>query len=130
MKYSLLLLPTALCASLISCTNPASSDDIYDTGDPYGVADYGDPYTPSADVNPSYDIPLYEDTTPASTPSSRPSTPSRPATSAAKVHTIVRGDTLWGLSKKYNVPVASIKRANNMTSDTVVLGRKLTIPAN
>jgi LysM repeat protein len=32
------------------------------------------------------------------------------------------------LSKKYNVPMDSIKQANRMTNDIVVLGRKMVIP--
>ncbi|MBC7979331.1 MAG: LysM peptidoglycan-binding domain-containing protein, partial [Armatimonadetes bacterium] len=48
----------------------------------------------------------------------------------ARVHTVVKGDSLWVISKKYNVPIDAIKAANAMTKDTVVLGTKLQIPAN
>lgn len=51
-----------------------------------------------------------------------------PANGAAILHTVVAGDTLSGLSAKYRVPVASIKAANRMTNDVVVLGRKMVIP--
>lgn len=51
-----------------------------------------------------------------------------PANGAAIIHTVVKGDTLSGISSKYKVPVASIKQANRMTNDTVVLGRKMVIP--
>ena len=52
-----------------------------------------------------------------------------PAPAGATVHTVVAGDSLTKISYKYHVPVASIKAANHMTNDTVVLGKKLQIPA-
>ncbi|OWM78726.1 uncharacterized protein LOC116195606 [Punica granatum] len=41
---------------------------------------------------------------------------------------IAKGDTLWGLSQKYGVPVDAIKEANGLTGDTIYAGRKLIIP--
>ncbi|KAL1560603.1 putative endopeptidase p60 [Salvia divinorum] len=41
---------------------------------------------------------------------------------------IVKGDTLWGLSRKYGVPIQEIKEANGLTSDTIYAGKKLVIP--
>ncbi|RKQ30774.1 LysM peptidoglycan-binding domain-containing protein [Oceanobacillus halophilus] len=38
------------------------------------------------------------------------------------------GDTLYSIAKKYNSSVANIKRANNLTSDTVKLNQPLIIP--
>ena len=45
------------------------------------------------------------------------------------MHIVVAHDTLGGIAKHYKVPIASIKKANNMTNDTVILGKKLIIPA-
>jgi len=114
-----------LVASLAVSCAPQSGDD-YDVSNPYSAPDYvdedGSPYQPN-DVNPTYDAPaVYEDTTPAY------SEPSQPA-AQPKVHTVVRGDTLWGLSRKYGVSIDTIKRANNLKSDVAVLGTKLVIPA-
>lgn len=44
-------------------------------------------------------------------------------------HTVAAGDTLGRIAAKYGVSSASIKQANGMTNDTVVLGRKLIIPS-
>jgi LysM repeat protein/lysophospholipase L1-like esterase len=44
------------------------------------------------------------------------------------VHTVVSGDTLWSLSKKYGTTVDAIKKANKLTSDKLSLGQKLIIP--
>ena len=122
-----LLIPVALVPFLaVSCANQGGED--YDVSNPYAAPEYtdetGTPYLPS-DVNPAYEEPaVYEDTTPAAAQPSAPAPAPR-----ATVHTVVRGDTLWGLSKKYNVTVDAIKQANGMTRDTVVLGAKLKIPA-
>ena len=43
-------------------------------------------------------------------------------------HSVVSGDTLWGLSRKYNTSVADIKAANGLTSDTIVIGQQISIP--
>jgi LysM repeat protein len=124
---------------LVSC---ASQDaDTYDTSNPYGTPDAGlasapTPDAPAADpANPVYDTPAaYEESgtqsaNPAYVPDAATPAPTAPAeNSAAIIHTVVRGDTLSGLSAKYKVPVASIKQANRMTNDTVVLGRKMVIP--
>ena len=45
-----------------------------------------------------------------------------------KTHTVVRGDTLDRISRKYGVSIAAIKKANGMSTDVVVLGAKLRIP--
>jgi len=89
-------------------------------------------------ANPVYDSPAaFEENTAAPYTPSSPNLPAAP-TSAARpqssgstiIHTVVSGDTLSGLSSKYRVPAASIKRANGMTRDIVVLGRKMVIPPN
>ncbi|XP_042068271.1 probable endopeptidase p60 [Salvia splendens] len=48
--------------------------------------------------------------------------------STGKAVEIVKGDTLWGLSRKYGVPIQEIKEANGLTSDTIYAGKKLVIP--
>jgi LysM repeat protein len=92
------------------------------------------------DVNPVYDTPAaYEEasaitapTIPTTLPESgMPQaipTPVASSNGAAIIHTVVAGDTLSGISRKYKVPSAAIKAANRMTNDTVVLGKKMAIP--
>lgn len=148
MKAIRLLAPSLLTLAIVSCAS-SDSPGQYDTSDPYGTAN-------QANANPVYDTPAaYEESgstagnTPPVTPSLAPydptpttnspnyNTPSAPpvrtapptnANGAAIIHTVVAGDTLSGLSSKYRVPVAEIKQANSMTSDIVVLGRKMVIP--
>ncbi len=108
--------------------------DDYDTGgydsgyadpNPYGVPGQGDNYeavNPSAE-DPIYSPPAYEETA--------PSTPSGPPPAVAGTHTVARGDTLWGLSRKYGVSQDAIRAANNMPagSTNIRLGETLNIPA-
>jgi LysM repeat protein len=139
------LVPALLALAFVSCAS--QKPDTYDTPDPYGVPDSGQVNAPA---NPVYDTPAaYEETGTTSpnapvqpippydpTPSvnaprypTTPATPTAPSNGAAIIHTVVKGDTLSGISSKYGVPSATIMKANNMTKDTVVLGRKMVIPA-
>lgn len=43
-------------------------------------------------------------------------------------HKVVRGDTLSGISKRYQVSMSAIKRANKMKNNTLYLGKVLSIP--
>lgn len=40
-------------------------------------------------------------------------------------HTVVAGDTLWSISKKYNVSIDTIKSLNNLTTDMIRIGQIL-----
>ncbi len=50
-----------------------------------------------------------------------------PSTSLDK-YTVVAGDTLWSISQKFGITVASLKSANNLTSDILKIGQTLNIP--
>lgn len=133
MKSFHLLSSSAIAIALVAC---APEKNGYDTSNPYGTpAGAYTPAPPVAAVNPTYDTPAaYEDSTAppaAATTPVVPPTPGPAATGgqAATTHIVVKGDTLGGIATKYKVPMASIMKANNMTKDTVVLGKKLVIPA-
>jgi len=136
-----LIIPSAIAIALSSCAT--NSNNEYDTA--YGPADGGDAYEAAAPSNQTYDTPAaYEDAgagnynpnIPVPSAPSAPSAPARttPAPAAgghiATTHTVVKGDTLGGIARKHKVSIASIKAANGMTSDVVVLGKTLKIPAN
>lgn len=44
-----------------------------------------------------------------------------------RVHDVKRGDSLSKLASRYGVTVAHLKKRNKLTSDTIVLGKRLTI---
>ena len=89
--------------------------------------------------------PVVGSSTPRSKPqvTSRPSVASKPKASKSpkpKVvrvkpkhkspvrHTIKKGDTLYGLSRKYKTSVSSIQRANGLKGTNLRIGRVLLIP--
>lgn len=47
---------------------------------------------------------------------------------AAVTHSVVKGDTLFLISKKHNVSVAALKDENGLKGDTIYPGQKLSIP--
>ncbi|KAG9448209.1 hypothetical protein H6P81_014337 [Aristolochia fimbriata] len=58
-----------------------------------------------------------------------PIIPAPPETTRApETVKIEKGDTLWGLSRKYGVSIDAIKEANGLTGDTIYAGKKLVIP--
>jgi len=64
-----------------------------------------------------------------STASSKPKPKPKPKPAAKPTYVKVKsGDTLYGLSKRYGVSVASIKSANGLKSDLIVDGKSLKIP--
>lgn len=68
---------------------------------------------------------------PKSTASSKPKsyTSSKPKSSSAKkspsLHTVAKGDTLYGIALKNKTTVAKIKAANGLSSDLIRPGQKL-----
>lgn len=48
----------------------------------------------------------------------------------AMSYTVKKGDTLYGISKKYNLTVNELKSLNNMKSDTISIGQKLVVNKN
>jgi hypothetical protein len=59
---------------------------------------------------------------------SRSSSSSSRSKSKTRYHKVRSGDTLWGLSRRYSTTVSAIKRANGLSSDTIVNGKTLKIP--
>ena len=43
-------------------------------------------------------------------------------------HTVTRGDTLYGLARKYGTTVTAIKKANGISGSTIITGRSYIIP--
>jgi len=50
---------------------------------------------------------------------------SAPSAHAGSTHTVVAGESLYKISKAFNVPVADIKKWNNLSSDNIRIGQVL-----
>lgn len=54
-------------------------------------------------------------------------TESTPPTNGPATHTVASGETLYGISRKYNVEVADVKAWNNLSSNTIRRGQVLQV---
>ena len=130
MKAILLLLPAI---SLVACTGSNPQNSTYDpasanpyatpSANPYAAPTAEAPYQAVDQVNAPYtpSAPAYTPAAPAYTP------PSTPAAGGGS-HTVVAGDSLWGLSRKYGTTVEAIQAANGITGTNIRTGQTLTIP--
>ncbi len=131
----LLLLPFASAALLTtSCTQNQGAVDApvappANTGNAYGVpgqpapggyVQEAAPYQPVNPINPPA-IPA-----PPTVPNYTP--PPATTTSGGTTHNIQKGDSLWGLSRRYGVSIDAIRQANNLSGDTIITGQPLIIP--
>jgi len=66
---------------------------------------------------------------PTSTGATATPTPAAPPATGGTTYVVQRGDTLWGISMKFSVSIASIKTANGLTSDFIYVNQRLIIPA-
>ena len=142
MKY--LLIPSASIALLTllpSCAPPVQNNatnagGVYqDPNNPYAVPGvttqgaYPAPTAAAPTAAPYQPIPSTPINPPASIPSyTPPVAPSTPVAAGGGSHTVAAGDTLWGLSRQYNVSVDSLRQANGISGSNIVTGQTLTIP--
>ena len=66
---------------------------------------------------------------PTAEPKAKPPTSSKPTVSAEKkYHTVQRGETLYGISKKYGMGVEELRKLNNLSKDlSLRTGQKLLV---
>ena len=53
-----------------------------------------------------------------------------PEGSGTNFYTVVKGDSLWSIARKFGVTVQALRDANNLTSDTLTVGQLLRIPTS
>jgi len=59
----------------------------------------------------------------------KPAVALAPVAKATSTYTVVKGDTLSGIAHKNGTTVTALKQANNLSSDTIRVGQKLTVPS-
>ncbi len=65
-------------------------------------------------------------TTPPETPTTQPDT-EKPSTGSTVFHTVAKGDTLYNISKRYNLTVDELIRLNNLSSTNISIGQRLLV---
>jgi membrane-bound lytic murein transglycosylase D len=66
----------------------------------------------------------------ASSKSAAPKPPSTPATrTAAQIHRVRAGDSLWKIAMNYKTSVEALRRSNSNLGDTLKVGDRVVIPA-
>ena len=130
------LLPVAALLS-VSCKNKDADTNPYANNPYYGPSGGGSSYGSGGgggeypDVQPSTPPPStdYGYTAPPPAPSYSGGGGGGGASSGGgSSHTVVKGDTLFSLARRYNTSVNAIKSANGLSSDTIRIGQTLTIP--
>ncbi len=83
------------------------------------------PATPNTAVPPKGETPgekVSSDSQPSKT-----ETPKAPASKEVKKHTVVKGDTLFNISRRYGLTVAELKELNKMQTNDISLGMELIV---
>lgn len=117
---SKIITPALISIALASCASQRK--DPYDTGNLYGYPDAG-AYGENAES--LYDVPpAYEDN-----PGDAAILEPEDQAPLHTTHTVVRGDTLSKISRKYNVKMSAIISANNIRNKNLLsIGQQLIIP--
>jgi len=87
-----------------------------------------DEYAFSAPAKPAPSTSTYTPPKPAPKPTPKPVAKPKPKVAASRTHTVAKGETLYGLARKYGSSVAKIKSANGLSGDLIRIGQKLKIP--
>jgi len=137
---SLAIIPS--CAQLdpdYAAYKKQKQDQAAAAANPYGVPTAGinNPYAvPGANGEtgaPYQPLPGVPNTPPVVENIPIPSQPFTPLpaepTTEATTHTVVAGDSIWGLVRKYGVKEDALRQANNLTTDVIWKGQRLIIPA-
>ncbi len=99
-----------------------------------GAGPEGAPYQPLPSVHNAPPAPAPIPPLPGATPAPVPSFPGVPPGAAPNgntvPHTVAKGDSLWGLSKRYGTTIEAIQAANGISGTNIQTGRTLQIPSN
>ena len=111
----------------------ANSQSPYGQIDDFGVPGAGPegaPYQPLPTVLNTPPAPVPIPPLPGGSPAPIPSFPEGVPVANTVPHNVARGDSLWGLAKRYNTTVEAIQAANGISGTNIQTGQTLQIPNN
>ena len=124
-------------------TNGVSSESTYSYSVP-STTTYTAPTTTFSETSTTHTAPTTTFAAPAPTYTTAPTTQVNSSSGYAveifeptqapqvsqstRIHRVVKGDTLYNISKRYDVAIASIKAENGITGTNLSLGQQLSIP--
>ena len=111
----------------------ATSQSPYGQIDDFGVPGAGPegaPYQPLPTVLNTPPAPVPIPPLPGGSPAPIPSLPEGVPVANTIPHNVARGDSLWGLAKRYNTTVEAIQAANGISGTNIQTGQTLQIPNN
>ena len=107
---------------------PAAGNNPYGTPQPGGDPATTRAATGNAPYQPLPGVPQPSAGTGPTYPELPPTYPGAAPTTGGTTHTVVAGDSLWGLARKYGTTIEAIQAANGLTNTTIQTGQTLTIP--
>ena len=131
-----LVVTTSIPVLLNSCSsnapysqwNGAGGTGAAPTSNPYGVPQAGGEVGTYAQSRSTEAAP-YQPLPGVAQPSNPPApVPANEPIVGGSSHTVVAGDSLWGISRKYGTTVEAIQAANGLTGTTIRTGQQLAIP--
>ncbi len=115
-------------------TNNTSINTTVNPNDNMGLPqDYKGPNNTTGYNNSGSTRDYHQNTTPViNTPNEFPNTVNNtiftPTTTNGIVHIVEKGETLYSIYRRYNVPVSAIQQANQLVGTKISIGQKLSIP--
>ena len=81
-------------------------------------------------VKPGQELLLRSSTKTNALASAESSATTTTKTTSSKTHTVIKGDTLWSIAKRYGVDPTVLASANSLKKNSIQIGQKLKIPTN
>ncbi len=112
-------------------SNTVNDDELFDIGGNQSTPPTTGTTKPTLPKPSTSDVPYPSDPTPqAGNGNNQPTTPvvvPPPVNVPPGYHLVVKGDTMYNVSRKYNLTVVQLRQMNNMTDDNIKIGQTIRV---